>query len=210
MKTKLATFVDRASQVLLLVIATGMLGYQDGYLNAQVDPVDPAGTVRPDLPKVVHGLITERRAWQNAPPKVVEVEKIVKVEKVVEVEKLVEVEKIVEKRVEVKVPVEVVVDKVVQVVEYVEVPVPARPAPRSGGRWPDGSEEYEGERGDDRTPERPGPEPGPEPESEGDHDRGHGNDEDGFDEDNPGRGGFEGVESHGEHAGNGGHGGGRK
>jgi len=48
------------------------------------------------------------------------------------------------------------------------------------------------------------PESKPDPKTEGDRNRGHGNDEDGYDEDNPGRGGFSGL---GSSSGRGGHGG---
>lgn len=185
--------------LLLLLLAIGTFDSRHGYLVAQAESSDIALDGYMDLWKAEVSLPAQRLATAQAPPQTPP--------KSVEIEKVVKVEKVVEKEVEVvvQVPVEVKVEKIVKVVKDVQVPVRTKPTPTL---W----EPPHNERDDPplvKKPEpvqkpEPKPDPGDElgPGTEGDRNKGHGNDEDGYDEDNPGQGGFGGV---GSSSGRGGH-----
>ena len=172
--------------LLLLLLAIGTFDSRHGYLAAQVGSRDIASDGITDLRKTEASLPAQRLATAQTPPKVEKIEKVV------------EIQRVVEKEVEVMVEIPVEVEKGVKVVKYVPSPVRAKPTPTP---W-DSSHD----RGDDphlvKKPEpvlepKPKPDPGDEsgPGVEGDRNKGHGNDEDRYDEDNPGRGCFDGVGS---------------
>jgi len=167
---------------LFLLLAIGTFDSRHGFLSAQQSSdITSGGKI--DLRKAEDSFPVQRLAAaqalpQAAPPRIVEIEKIVEAE------------------------------KVVKVVKHVQAPVKAKPTPTP---WESSNEGQDGphlvKKPDPVTePEPnkdldPGPDagldpgPGDEPGSgaEGDRNRGHGNDEDGYDEDNPGRGGFGGM-----------------
>ena len=183
--------------LLLLLLAIGTFDSRHGYLAAQAESSDIASDGYTDLWKAEASLPVERLAAAQASP---QTPPFVEIERVVEVEKVVKVEKVVEKEVEVMVEVPVEVKKVVEVVENVQEPVRAKPTPTPWEPPHNGGDDLRLVKKPDPAPEpEPKPDPGDEPDPgvEGDRNKGHGNDEDGYDEDNPGRGGFGGVGSSG-------------
>jgi len=204
--------------LLFLLLAIGTFDSRHGYLAAQGgsgevvsgDNADPGEARTSSLP-------AERVASVRALPGAEEHGRAVATGKTVENEVEVTVEK----------PPEPDLEKVVQVVEGVFDPVDENPAPGSREKPRNGSDEPYLFKADDPDPDpvhKPDPDPGrgsdpgqdsasgsdPGKESGpgvvGDRNKGHGNDGDGYDEDNPGRGGFGGVGSAKEGRGHGGSG----
>ena len=211
--------------LLLLLLAIGTFDSRHGNLAARAESRDITSGGNMNYWRAEANLPEERMAAVQSQPRVVEIEKVA------------EVDKVVAKKVEVKVEVPVEVEKDVKVVKYVETPVKAKPNPtpwemprnRSDDhllvKKPDPVQEP-GPKPDTGVDFGPGDEPGPgddgdgnkghgndedgydpDPGDDGDGNKGHGNDEDGYDEDNPGRGGFGGVGSSNGRSGHGGSGG---
>jgi len=177
---------------LLLLVAIGTYDSRHGYLAALAESRGNTSAGNGDPGKVESSFLAERVIDTRALPGTVKAEGVVDPGKAVEEEE------------EWKVAGPMEEEKDINVAEYVPTPVvgakPVPPPPEPPPREPRGS------TGDDariaNNPD-PGPEPEPDPDRRdrpgsgviGDRNKGHGNDDDGYDEDNPGRGRSDGVES---------------
>ncbi|MCJ7500811.1 hypothetical protein MUP29_11210 [bacterium] len=196
--------------LLLLLLAIGTFDSRHGNLAARAESRDITSDGNMNYWGAEANLPAERLATAQAPPqaspKSVGVERVVKVKKVVKKNAVVEIE----------VPVAVEIEKIVQVAENVQVPVGAKPTPTPRELPDNGADDsYFVKKPDPVQEPEPKPDtgvdfgPGDEsgPEDDGDGNKGHGNDEDGYDEGNPGGGGFGGVGSSNGRSGHGGSGG---
>jgi len=205
---------------LLLLVAIGTYDSRHGYLAALAESRGSTSDGNVDLGNTRSGVLADSPVSPGTSPEPVKAEVIEEPGKTLPEERDLKVEE----------PVEAEED--IRAVEYVPAPVNVEPAPvpREQTPWKPTTPEPWGSTGDDPPtvtypdPVR-GPEPGPDtdpgpihdfkpdpgtghgPGVTGDRNKGHGNDEDGYDEDNPGRGHREGLESSRGRGGRGGSGG---
>jgi len=185
----------------LLVIGT-FFDSRHGNLAVQAESIEITSDGSSDLWSTIEPPPVERMATYQAAPEASI--------KTVPTERTIEIKKPDVK--EAELPVVGEVDEKVTVVEGIQDPVSAEPAPTPWNSSTDGED-------DDQLAREPAPWSEPEPRSrlipdpgdgqtpevgkvrekdygsDGDRNRGHGNDEDGYDEDNPGRGGTTHVNS---------------
>lgn len=208
--------------LMLLLLAITTFDSRNGFFVAQADPSDSLSDANMDMRKVEPISSDQRLAIPQAPPQTVLQAAPQVSPKTVEIEKVVKVEKVVEKIPEVMIDVPVEVEKIAKVVENAQVPVKVKPDPNPWESSDVGGDDSHIDTKRDLQPGSkrkhdpdPGPDPGLEPDpdpdpgtglkpdpgddpctgAKGDRNRGHGNDEGGYDEDNPGRGGSDGVGS---------------
>lgn len=200
--------------LMLLLLAVTTFDSRNGFFVAQADSSDSVSDANMDIRRVETTPSDQRLAIAQAPlqtlPQTVPQAAAQVSPKNVEIEKIVTVEKVVEKVPEVMIDKPVEVEKIAKVVENAQVPVKAKPDPNPWESSDIGGDDSQldakpdlqpgSKRRHDHDPD-PGaglkPDPGDDPctGAKGDRNRGHGNDEDGYDEDNPGRGGSDGVGS---------------